>query len=160
MPSWRSSLPHAAVPRREHVGVVAAPDAHLEPVQRELRPGQGERRERGDLVGPAEGGVEVAEALHEAEAVRLLAAAGLGAEEHGPRRPGAGEERQPLDRPVVDQQPELGGGDAEPGGGGGHPQVAGHGQLGARAERGAVDRGQVRTGVVAQRRRAPRAAGR
>ena len=66
MPSWRSSLPHARSHAVEHVGVVAAADRHLQPVQRQLRAGEGERRERGDLVGPPEGGVEVAEALHEA----------------------------------------------------------------------------------------------
>ena len=104
--------------------------------------GEGQGRERSQLAGPCQRVLESADTLHEPETVRVRAVERLCRKEHRPRRAVAGEEGDPLHRPVVDHQPELGGGDAETGVGRGQPQVARGRELHARAEGGAVDRGQ------------------
>ena len=103
--------------------------------------GDRERCELRQFVGPRERLRQSTDAMDRAHRVQVLAGVGLRAQQH---RPGDGATHlaaQPVDGPAVDHQSELGRGDAEHAGGGGHAQVAGDGQLRARAECRSVDRG-------------------
>ena len=100
-----------------------------------------ERGERGDLVGPAERGVEVAHPLHEAQRRRALGVDRLGRQEHRPRRGATKQGGRPAHGPTVDGEPEAGGRDAEPAARAGDAHVAGEGELHAGTEGRPVDGG-------------------
>ena len=114
-----------------------------------LEPGEGERREPGDLLGPLQRGdhhVGLGTALalagqagDEAGFMRPLAADRLAAEQHRPGQRAARDQRQPGHGPLVGHQPETASGDAEGGAGCGDAEVAGEGELDAGAQRRAVD---------------------
>jgi hypothetical protein len=104
--------------------------------------GDGQRRERGDVVGPRQRLVDAALALHEAEPEGLLARVRLGRQQHGPGRTLTGQIAQALHRPLIDHETELRGRDAEGGIGGGAAQVACGRELGAGAEGSAFDGGE------------------
>src|SRR3954452_2000206 len=122
----------------------------VEGVEHQLVAGDGERGPAGDLVGPLQRLVGRAEPLDQAEAVSLVAGQHLRGEEHRPGRSLTGHRAQPLHGPVVDHQAELGGGDAELGGGRRGAQVAGDRQLRAGPEGGTLHRGDGRVGRAPQ----------
>ena len=131
MPSCRSSLPQARSQAASTSGSSPRPHPHLQPVQGELGPGEGERRERGDLVGPPKRGIEVAEALDEAERVGsspLQVSAPRSIARAGPARRGATAAGSTSGRPASRAWRR----DAEPCRGRRHPQVTGDRQLGAQ----------------------------
>src|SRR5205085_10203237 len=141
---WRSPFPEG----RHALGQVLARPRPVEggvelllrrPVERQLVSGDRQRRQGGDLGGPSHGRVQVAEPLHQTEAMGLLPADDVGCEQHRPGRSLTGQRREAVHGPPVDHQPQFGGGDAELGSGCRHAQVAGHRQLRAGSERRAVD---------------------
>ena len=97
--------------------------------------------------------------VDEADWWRPLTASTSGAQQHvaGGRLPG--QAHQPLHRPLVDHEAELGGGDPEGGVGGGDAQVARDGELGAGTEGEPLDRGDRRQRQVAQAAQHPAEAG-
>ena len=143
--------PPGCVERGEHLRVLAASDRHLQGVQSRLVRGDRERCQGRDLVGPAEGGFQVAQPLHQAQPVGVLAPQGLGAEQHRPGGSVPRQARQALDGPLVDGEPQLGRRYPEAGCARGDPEIAGHRQLRPGAEGGAVDGSDHRPGIVVQR---------
>ena len=107
----------------------------FEPVEGELVAGEGQRGQGGDVGRPRQGVAEITGPLGQPEAQGGLGASSSAASSMARAGLGAGQQSQSLHGPVVDHQAEFCGRDAKPGRRGGHPQVAGHRQLGA-ARRG------------------------
>ena len=112
--------------------------------------GHRQRCQRGELVRPCQSGIEIAEAMHAAGGVEVRGRILHRGDEH---RPGDGPTQlagEALDRPVVDDETEPGGRNAEPARRRRHANVAGHGELGAGAEGGTVDGGDGRDGQLGE----------
>ena len=100
-----------------------------------------QRGESGDLARPVERVVEGADSVHGPRGVQPLTRVRLGRQEHAARRGRAEFAAEAVDGPLVDHEPEAGGGNPDDALRCGDAQVADRCQLGTGAERRAVDRG-------------------
>ncbi len=161
MPSCRSSLANARGFERGDLGARVVATSHCASATRfsdALVALHRERRRRRDLAGERERRAErvVVDVLHEPEAERLLGV-DRAARRAGSRAPRPGRRAAPAARccAALRWMPSLPPGIASRAPSAGDPQVARDRELHARADRGAVDRGDHRRRDGRRSRRAP-----
>ena len=147
-PSWRSLLVQRACHRGDDLVIG---QRRLEPIERQLVGGDGQRSQGGDLGRPGLCVGECADAVDEAQVETALPVDLLRRQQHRPRLAPAHQQRRQLHGSVVDRQAELGRGNPETRRRSGDAEIAGDGQLHASAEREPVDRGQGDNGRGPQR---------
>lgn len=112
------------------------------PLERKLVTCHRQRSKRRNFGGPCQRVVEIADAVHAAGGNELFGTIRLGGDQHRARDGPTHLTGEALDRPMVDYQAELGRRDAEDAALRGDAEVTRDHELGARAERGAIDGGQ------------------